>query len=80
MSSAFWKGAKMEKPNYRANMELIKDYFPDVALLTINQTAKFLNVSQRTIYRLIDRGELRCVETGSNFKRISVTDLANWLS
>jgi excisionase family DNA binding protein len=34
-------------------------------LLDIKQTGEVLNVSRATIYRLLDRGELRAVSIGS---------------
>ena len=70
----------MEKANYRANIELIKEKYPDEVLLSIQQTAKFLNLNIRTVYRLIQRGELKCVKVGNNTKRVAVAELANWLS
>ena len=49
-----------------------------VAWLTVSDVAKELRVSSATVYRLIDRGELRHARV-SNAIRISPTDLAAFL-
>lgn len=37
-------------------------------LLDVNGTARFLNVSRRQVYRLVESGELRPVRVGSRLR------------
>lgn len=46
-------------------------------LLTIQQTAGVLGVSNLTVYRLIKRGRLRALRVGRDF-RVRDTDLARY--
>jgi|SRR5947209_11043860 len=47
-------------------------------LLTIPEAAKLVSLSDRTIYRLIDAGELRATTIGS-IKRIPTAELERWV-
>jgi putative molybdopterin biosynthesis protein len=47
-------------------------------LLTRDEAARFLNVSDQTVYRILRRGELRGYRVG-HLIRISQTDLENYL-
>lgn len=51
---------------------------PSKRLLTLDQVAKYLSVSSRTVRRLIDDKELRCVKVGRQ-KRIDPKDLDAFL-
>ena len=46
-------------------------------LLTIQQTARVLGVSNLTVYRLIKRGRLRALRVGRDF-RVRGSDLARY--
>ena len=46
-------------------------------LLTIQQTARTLGVSNLTVYRLIKRGRLRALRVGRDF-RVRNSDLARY--
>jgi excisionase family DNA binding protein len=47
-------------------------------LLTIDQVASALQVSNLTVYRLIKRGRLRALRVGKNF-RLRSTDVARYM-
>jgi excisionase family DNA binding protein len=50
------------------------------SLLGIPEAAKFLKVSERTVYRLIHKGELRSIQIGpSGQLRIRPSDLDDFL-
>ena len=49
-----------------------------VTYLNITQVAKHLGVSQKTVYRLIDKGEIPAVKVGRQW-RFNTLDLENWL-
>lgn len=53
-----------------------------VSLLTVEQAAEALSVSTKTIYRLLDKGELGGVKTSpgkSGHWRIPPAELASWV-
>ena len=50
----------------------------DLDLLTYQQTARRLQVSDRTVWTLCRRGDLRCVRIGSSV-RIDPADLAAFI-
>ena len=54
---------------------------PDVALLTIPETAERLRVSENTVYRRIASGELRAVDLGNGraWTRVRTDDLARYI-
>ena len=47
-------------------------------LLSIHEVAEFLNTSEKTIYRLIDNGELRAIRIGGMW-RIDPADLQDFI-
>jgi DNA (cytosine-5)-methyltransferase 1 len=48
-------------------------------LLTVSQTAKYLQLSEKTIRRLINDGRLSASKVGSRSWRIRVTDVDNYI-
>ncbi len=74
-----------EKMDYRANIVNIKEMFPDVGALTVDQVAKWLSVDKRTVKALIERyrNPLPAVDVGSGKNkvyRVSVEALARFSS
>lgn len=74
-----------EKIDYRANIANIKEMFPDVGALTIDQVAKWLSVDRRTVKLLIQRrfNPLPAVDIGigkNKVYRVSVEALARFAS
>ena len=74
-----------EKTDYRANIANIKEMFPDVGALTVDQAAKWLSVDRRTIKSLIQRryNPLPAVDIGvgkNKIYRVSVEALARFIS
>lgn len=74
-----------EKTDYRANIANIREMFPDVGALTVEQTAKWLSVDKRTVKALIERyrNPLPAVDIGNGKNkvyRISVEALARFSS
>ncbi len=51
---------------------------PSKSLLTLNQVADYFSISSRTVRRLIDNKELRCVVVGRQ-KRVDPKDLEAYL-
>ena len=47
-------------------------------ILTIRELAKYLNVTERTIYNLLDRGELPGFKVGVNW-RFKREDIDKWI-
>jgi len=52
----------------------VKDY------LTVKETAKLLSVSKRSIYRLIELGELKASNLSQRLLRVKKVDIENLLS
>lgn len=48
-------------------------------LLTIDDTAKALSVSRRTVYNMISAGDLKQIQISDNMKRISADDLQSFI-
>ena len=48
-------------------------------LLTIEETASYLNVSKQVVYRLINNGHLKSHKIGPRLWRVSESDLVNYL-
>ena len=48
------------------------------ATLTIKELAKYLNVTERTIYNLLERGELPGFKVGANW-RFRREDIDKWI-
>lgn len=74
-----------EKTDYRANIANIREMFPDVGALTVEQTAKWLSVDKRTVKALIERyrNPLPAVDVGNGKNkvyRVSVEALARFSS
>ncbi len=59
-------------------MEKHKRPVIDPFLLTVPQAARVLGISRHTLYKLIHKGELRCIHIG-RASRVSVADLRRWL-
>lgn len=51
---------------------------PGVELLTVNEVASMMRVSNMTVYRLIKRGHLKAVRVGRSY-RIRRQDLVSYL-
>jgi len=51
----------------------------DDPMLTVTQAAAYVNVSEKTIYRLRDRGELTPVPVSDHHHRFRKSDLDAWL-
>lgn len=49
-------------------------------LLTIEEVARMLKVSERHVFRLMERGELSVVKNGRKFTRILRSDLENYIN
>lgn len=74
-----------EKTDYRANIANIKEMFPDVGALTVDQAAKWLSVDRRTVKSLIQRrcNPLPAVDIGvgkNKVYRVPVEALARFIS
>lgn len=55
--------------------------FRGCLLLTVQQTADLVNASTKTIYRAIERGDLRCTNIGaSKGIRLSREAVEEWIS
>ena len=52
---------------------------PDTELLTIRQLADYLLVSEKTVYRMLDRDELPAIRLGAQW-RFRKQDIDTWLS
>lgn len=50
-----------------------------IELLTVEEVGKVLKVSERTIYRMLESGELPYLQVRKQ-KRVNVEDLENYLS
>lgn len=48
-------------------------------LLSVKELAKYLNLTQRTVYNLIDRGEIPFLKVGGQY-RFKEEEIARWLS
>jgi excisionase family DNA binding protein len=64
------KTEAMEKATKRAPLE-------EIRVMTVDEVAALLRVSPKTIYNMVERGELRCVRVGRGlrFDGAVVTDL-----
>lgn len=74
-----------ERADYRTNITNIKETFPNVGALTIEQTAKWLSVDRRTVKSLIQRryNPLPAVDIGggkNKVYRIPIEALARFIS
>lgn len=74
-----------EKADYRANIENIRDMFPGVGALTVDEVAKWLSVDKRTVKSIIERrgNPLPAVNIGggkNKVYRVSVEALARFVS
>jgi len=54
---------------------MTKDRHVAEQLLRVDEVAEFLAVSRRSVYRLVQSGQLRCVRVGAASPRIRVGDL-----
>ena len=61
------KGLKIEISNIETKLTIEKpiEDLKQKAFLSINETSKLLGISRRTIYRLIERGELKINKIGN---------------
>ena len=74
-----------EKIDYRANIASIKEKFPGVGALTVQQVADWLQVDRRTVTALIQRRRdpLPAIDVGGGKQRcyrVSVEALARFAS
>lgn len=74
-----------EKADYRSNIENIRDMFPGVGALTVDEVAKWLSVDKRTVKSIIERrgNPLPAVNIGggkNKVYRVSVEALARFVS
>ena len=74
-----------ERMDYRTNITNIKEMFPDVGALTVEQVAKWLSVDRRTVKLLIQRrnNPLAAIDIGvgkNKVYRISIEALARFAS
>lgn len=74
-----------EKTDYRANIANIKEMFPNVGALTVEQVAKWMSVDRRTVKLLIQRryNSLPAIDIGvgkNKVYRVSVEALARFVS
>jgi excisionase family DNA binding protein len=53
---------------------------PDYKLLTISEVAKIMKVSQKTVYRWIDSGQLRTARLGRKVYRVFERDLIKFIN
>jgi excisionase family DNA binding protein len=53
---------------------------PRDELLTVDETADWLNISKPTLWRMIRRGEIPFVKIGQRNVRIKVTDIENYIN
>ena len=65
-----------EKPDYRANLELIKEHYPGKAVLNMKEACKFLRRDRRT---LLGDKAFPAVMVGGQYS-ISIAALARYLS
>ena len=49
-------------------------------LLSLPEAADTLSVCERTVTRLIQRGELRAIKVGPRGVRVAVSDLQSWIA
>lgn len=66
------------RPAYRIMSEPNLSTGPDVGCLSLDQAAKFLGVSRRTIHRQITRGKLRPSKVGTR-TLLTVAELSRFL-
>jgi len=59
------------------HLPLLKDLFPDVLVLTIEQVAKVLQKAKQTVYNEISQGRFPCKITAD--KKVSIIELARYL-
>lgn len=59
---------KFESQNY-----MLKDFF------TIEEAARYLNLSKSTVYKMTSRGELGCYKPNSKTAFIARKDVNNWI-
>ncbi len=52
----------------------------DLALLSLDETAKLLGVSKSTVRRAVHRGDLVVVKLTSNVVRIPVASVERWIA
>lgn len=75
-----------EKRDYRANIESIREMFPNAGMLTVPQVATWMSVDRRTVTAMIERrcNPLLAVDVGSGSKnkvyRVSIEALARFVS
>ena len=74
-----------EKTDYRANIANLREVFPNVGALTVEQVAKWLSVDRRTVKALIQRrsNPLPAIDIGAGKNkvyRVPVEGLARFVS
>ena len=72
----------MEKPDYRINLEMLMNMFPNCASINTEDTAKALKCSVKTVRSAIRRRNkpLPAVKISSKMYLIPIPSLARWMS
>lgn len=72
----------MEKANYRVNLELIQNMFPDRATLSPEECGRVIGCSRNTVYSYMRRAKnpLPCKRLSDHKVIIPIASLANWMS
>ena len=73
----------MSEVNYRTAIQQIREKYPSVESLTVNEVAAYLNCDVRKVRRLINTNKLYAVDTGVgvyHIYRIPINALAKMMS
>ena len=73
----------MSEVNYRTAIQQIREKYPSVESLTVNEVAAYLNCDVRKVRRLIKTNKLYAVDTGVgvyHIYRIPINALAKMMS
>lgn len=71
-----------ETEGYRETLEMLREAYPEKAVLTIKEVAECLNCDKRTVTSLINKGVLPGINVGvGKYKvyRVSIRTLAKFL-
>lgn len=64
--------------NHDPELQLLKEFYPGKAVLTVKQTSQVLNVSDDFIYQRLNTGSIKGINTGRNWV-ISLTEVSRLL-
>lgn len=67
-----------EKEDYRAQLEILLEAFPDRPQITLNQACKYLHKDCRTLQKDKTFPIKRCTKTG--YQLVPIVGLARWLA